>query len=76
MIQSQLLLKNKSNHENELLKLFRDKAHHWHDACASFWLSRTDEKCCWYNVNEWMRSNYYYLTEKFNQDERYTEKIT
>ncbi len=33
------------NHENELLKLFRDKAYHWHDVYTSFWLSRTDEKC-------------------------------
>ncbi len=28
----------KENHENELLKLSRDRAHHQHDAYTSFWL--------------------------------------
>ncbi len=64
------------NHENELLKLSRDKAHHWHDACALFWLSETDEKRCWCDVNKWMRNDYHYLAEEFSQDKRYTEEIT
>ncbi len=62
--------------KNELLKLSRDKAHHWHDAYASFWSLRTDEKRCWHNINEWMRSNYCYLVEEFSQDKKYTEEIT
>ncbi len=64
------------NHENELLKLSRNKVHHWHDACTSFWLLKADEKHYWRDVNEWTRSNYHYLAEKFSQDERYTEEIT
>ena len=62
--------------KNELLKLFKNKAHHWHDACTSFWLSRADEKCHWCDVDEWMRSNYHYFAEEFSQDKRYTEEIT
>ncbi len=54
------------NHENKLLKLFRNKAHHWHDAHASFWSLRTNEKCCWCNVDKWMRSDYHYLAKEFN----------
>ncbi len=61
--------------KNELLKLSKDRAHHWHDAYTLFWSSRTDEKYHWCNVNEWTRDNYHYLTEEFNQDERYTEEI-
>ena len=64
------------NHENELLKLFRDRAHHWHDACALFWLSKTNEKHHQHDINEWTKSDYYHLAEKFSQDERYTEEIT
>jgi len=63
----------KSNHKNELLKLSKDRAHHQHDAYASFWLSRANEKRRWYNVNEWMRNNYCYLAEEFSQDKKYTE---
>ncbi len=59
----------------ELLKLFRDRAHHWHDAHASFWSSRADEKRCWCDVDEWMKSDYHYLAEEFSQDEKYTEEI-
>jgi len=44
------------NHENELFKLSKDKVHHWHDAHASFWLSRADKKRCWCNINEWTRT--------------------
>jgi len=40
------------NHENELLKLFKDRAHHWHDAHASSQSSRTDEKHHWCDVDE------------------------
>ncbi len=50
--------KEEENHENKLLKLFKNRAHHW----------------C--NINEWTRSNYHYLTEKFSQDEKYTEETT
>jgi len=64
------------NHENELLKLSKNKAHHWHDACTSFQLSRTNKKHHQYDINEWMRSDYHYLTEEFSQDKRYTEEIT
>jgi len=32
----EIFFQRAQNHENELLKLFRDKAHHQHDACASF----------------------------------------
>ncbi len=62
--------------KNKLLKLFKDKAHHWHDACALFWLSKANEKHHWRDIDEWTRSNYCYLAEKFSQDERYTEEIT
>ncbi len=62
--------------KNELLKLFEDRAHHQHDACALFWSSRIDEKRRWYNVDEWMKDDYYYLSEEFSQGERYTEEIT
>ena len=64
------------NHENELLKLSRDRAHHWHDAHTSFRSSRANEKHHWSDVNKWMRSNYHYLAEEFSQDKKYTEKIT
>ncbi len=63
------------NHENELLKLFKDKAHHWHDAHASFWSSETDKKHRWCDVDKWMRNDYHYLAEEFSQDEKYTEEI-
>jgi len=53
-----------------------DRAHHWHDAHALFWSSRTDEKHYWCDVDEWMKSNYCYLVEEFSQDEKYTEEIT
>ncbi len=69
-------MKNAQNHENELLKLFKDKAHHQHDAYASFWLSRANKKHHWHDDDEWMKSNYCYLAEEFSQDERYTEEIT
>ncbi len=68
--------KDAQNHENELLKLSKDRAHHWHDAYASFWSSRTNEKHHWYDVDEWTRDNYYYLVEEFSQDKKYTEEIT
>ncbi len=64
------------NHENKLLKLFKDKAHYWYDACASFWSSRANKKHHQYDVDEWIKNNYCYLAEKFSQDERYTEEIT
>ncbi len=64
------------NHENELLKLSRNRAHHWYNAHASFWSSETDEKHCWRDVDEWTRSNYHYLAEEFSQDKKYTEEIT
>ena len=64
------------NHENELLKLFKDKAHHQHDACASFWSSKADEKHCWHDINEWTKDNYHYLAEEFSQGKRYTKEIT
>ncbi len=55
--------KNTKNHENELLKLSRDRAHHQHYACALFWLSRADKKHHWCDVDEWMKSIYCYLAE-------------
>jgi len=64
------------NHENELLKLFKDKAYHQHDAYALFWSSRTNEKHHWRDIDEWIKDDYCYLTEEFSQDEKYTEEIT
>ncbi len=61
--------------KNKLLKLFKDKAHHWHDAHASFWSSETDEKYHQHDVNEWAKDDYHYLAEKFNQDKEYTREI-
>ncbi len=55
---SQTLYKNLlKNHENELLKLFKDKAHHQHNAHASFWSSRANKKRCWYDVDEWTKDD-------------------
>ncbi len=64
------------NHENELLKLSRDRAHHRHDARASSWPSRADEERRRRDVGKWTRSDYRYLAEEFSQGERYTEGIT
>ena len=71
-----LIIILQENYKNELLKLFKDKAHHWYDAHASSQSSRADEKCYWCNVNKWMRNDYYYFAEEFSQDKRYTEEIT
>ncbi len=53
----------------------QNKKHHWHDACASFWSSETNDEHRWRDVSEWARSKYHYLAEKFNQDEEYTREI-
>jgi len=66
----------KLNHENELLKLSKDIAHHWHDAHALFWLLRANEKHHWHDINKWTRDDYHYLAEEFSQDKKYTEEIT
>ncbi len=49
--------------------------HHWHDACASFWSSETNDEHHQCDVSEWAKDEYHYLAEKFNQDEEYTWEI-
>jgi len=46
--------------------------HHWHDACASFWSSETNDEHHQHDVSKWARDEYCYLAEEFNQDEEYT----
>ncbi len=71
-----MMLLDWKTYKNKLLKLFKNRAHHQHDAYASFWSSKADEKHHWCDVDEWTKDDYCYLAEEFSQDERYTEEIT